>query len=93
MRLWDRLGGLENPVKTGQNSQREGGDERKQHENVKLKEENVPILPLSWSLCPCKTNSKLTAYLSDDGLSARISTASMISTVLGYSSLKMFGKY
>ena len=34
-------------VKTVQNSRREGGDERKQHENVKLKEENVPILPLS----------------------------------------------
>ena len=34
-------------VKTAQNSQREGGDERKTHENVKLKEEDVPgvILP------------------------------------------------
>ena len=29
-------------VKTAQNNQREGGDERKTHENVKLKEENVP---------------------------------------------------
>ena len=36
-------------VKTVQNSQREGGNERKKHENVKLKEEDVPgaILPLS----------------------------------------------
>ena len=36
-------------VKTTQNSQREGGNERKKHENVKLKEEDVPgaILPLS----------------------------------------------
>ena len=34
-------------VKTAQNSQREGGHERKTHENVKLKEEDVPgaILP------------------------------------------------
>ena len=34
-------------VKTAQNSQTEGGDERKKHENVKLKEEDVPgvILP------------------------------------------------
>ena len=59
MRLWDRLGVRETNiaeskvkcswVKTIQNSQREGGDERKQHENVKLKEEDVPgaILPLS----------------------------------------------
>ena len=57
MRLWDRLGVREtnkaeskvkcSGVKTVQNSRREGGDERKQHENVKLKEENVPILPLS----------------------------------------------
>ena len=59
MRLWDRLGVREtnipeskvkcSGVKTIQNSQREGGDERKQHENVKLKEEDVPgaILPLS----------------------------------------------
>ena len=29
-------------VKTAQNSQREGGHERKTHENVKLKEEDVP---------------------------------------------------
>ena len=29
-------------VKTAQNSQREGGDERKKHENVKLKEGDVP---------------------------------------------------
>ena len=29
-------------VKTAQNSQTEGGDERKKHENVKLKEEDVP---------------------------------------------------
>ena len=59
MRLWDRLGVREtniteskvkcSGVKTVQNSQREGGDERKQHENVKLKEEDVPgaILALS----------------------------------------------
>ena len=35
-------------VKTVQNSQREGGNERKKHENVKLKEEDVSgaILPL-----------------------------------------------
>ena len=34
-------------VKTAQNSQREGGYERKRHENVKLKEGDVPgaILP------------------------------------------------
>ena len=58
-RLWDRLRGREtnmveskvkcSGVKTVQNSQREGGNERKKHENVKLKEEDVPgaILPLS----------------------------------------------
>ena len=36
-------------VKTDQNSQREGGNERQKHENVKLKDEDVPgdILPLS----------------------------------------------
>ena len=37
-------------VRKAQNSQREGDDERKKkHENVKLKEEDVPgaILPLS----------------------------------------------
>ena len=56
-RLLDRLGGREknmteskvkcSGVKTAQNSQREGGHERKTHENVKLKEEDVPgaILP------------------------------------------------
>ena len=35
-------------VKTAQNSKPEGGIERKKHENVKLKEEDVPgaILPL-----------------------------------------------
>ena len=34
-------------VKAAQNSQREGGDERKTYENMKLKEEDVPgvILP------------------------------------------------
>ena len=36
-------------VKTAQNSQREGSDKKKHHENVKLREEDVPgaILPLS----------------------------------------------
>ena len=59
MRLWDRLGASETDmaeskvkcsrVNTAQNSQRESGDERKQHENVKLKEKDVPgaILLLS----------------------------------------------
>ena len=58
-RLWDRLEGREtnmaenkvkcSGVKTAQNSQREGGNERKKNENVKLKDEDVPgdILPLS----------------------------------------------
>ena len=59
-RLWDRLGGREtnmaeskvkcSGVEKAQNSQREDDDERKKkHENVKLKEEDVPvaILPLS----------------------------------------------
>ena len=54
---WSRGGGREtnvanskvkcSGVKTAQNSQREGGDERKKHKNVNLKEGDVPgaILP------------------------------------------------
>ena len=41
------FGGTQNKRSGKQSEMYRGGDERKQHENVKLKEEDVPILPLS----------------------------------------------